>query len=182
MQLPEQDTFVARLKALSGAFLDAYVVVDSAQQIIDFNRVFYSLFPRSVARKLKAERLDAVLKLELAGEPLDLASKCLETRGALRYDEIRGHIADSEPISLIAAASPLVAADESIDGVFLCLRNVTDEAQVQSKYRTMLDHEARQRELLEQRIRDTEAELVTIKDELNRVEEALRNYEKGLLI
>lgn len=182
MPVPEQSTFVAKLKALSGALLDAYVVVDPTQQILDFNRVFYSLFPRSVARKLKAERLDSVLKLELAGEPLDLVSKCLETSSTLRYDEIRGHITDSEPISLIAAASPLLAEGDVVEGAFLCLRNVTDEAQVQSKYRTMLDHEARQRELLEQRIRDTEAELVTIKDELNRVEEALRNYEKGLLI
>jgi PAS domain-containing protein len=182
MQMPERSNFVAKLKTLSGAFLDAYVVVDPAQHILDFNRVFYSLFPRSVARKLKSERLESVLKLELAGEPLDLATKCLETRSTLRYDEIRGHITDSEPISLIAAASPLLTEDDGIEGVFLCLRNVTDEAQVQSKYRTMLDDEARQRELLEQRIRDTEAELVTIKDELNRVEEALRNYEKGLLI
>ena len=181
MGAPAQQ-FIDALKQFSGAILDAYVVLDSSQRIVDFNGLFFGLFPRSVARGLKQTPLGEVLTLELEGSPIDLAQKCVSESSTLRYDEVVGQIKDAEPISLIVAASPLVDQMQEVIGTVMGLRNVTDEAQVQLKYKTMLEHEAREREILQQRIQDAEAELVTVKDQLNGIEAELRNYKKGLLL
>ena len=181
MGAPEQQ-FTDALKQFSGAILDAYVVIDSSQRIVDFNGLFFGLFPRSVARGLRQSLLAEVLTLELEGNPIDLAEKCLNASSTVRYDEVVGRIKDAEPVSLIVAATPLVDQMQEVIGAVMGLRNVTDEAQVQLKYKTMLEHEAREREILQQRIHDAEAELVTVKDQLNGVEVELRNFKKGLLL
>lgn len=176
------DRVLESLKELSPGFLDAYVVVDGDQAIIDFNRVFYSLFPRSVARRLKRITLKDAIQLELAGHPLELAEDCMKNGSSLRYDEVIGYPEGGERINLIAAATPLRGPDGEVSGAFISLRNVTDEAQVQQKYRSMLDDEARERETLQKRILRAEAELVEVKDQLNGVEKELRDYKKGLLV
>ena len=176
------DPLIDALKQLSAALLDAYAVLDLEQQIVDFNRVFYGLFPRHVARRLKQARLDEILMLSVDGRPLDLAKECTDRMAPLRYDEIVGQIVEGERLHLIASAVPLLTAEQTQVGVFLCLRNVTDEAQVQTKYKTMLEQEARERELLQQRVRDAEAELALTKDALNATEELLRGHQKGLLV
>ena len=181
MGAPEQQ-FIDSLKQFSGAILDAYVVLDSSQRIVDFNGLFRGLFPRSVARGLKETHLSEVLTLELEGTPIDVAQKCTNESTTLRYDEVVGRIKDADPVSLIVAAVPLVDRMQEVIGAVMGLRNVTDEAQVQLKYRTMLEHEAREREILQQRIQDAEIELVTVKDQLNGIEAELRNYKKGLLL
>jgi len=170
------------LEQFSGALLDAWVVVDGRMKILQFNRVFYSLFPKNVARKLDGAKLGAALTFETQGAALDLAGDCMSRRSALRYDEIVGRVPGAPALHLIAAAAPLDAADGSVGGAILCLRDVTDEAQVQSKYKTMLDQEARQRELLEQQVRDTRGEMVQLSDRLSSVEAELLDYKKGLLV
>jgi PAS domain-containing protein len=170
------------LKQITPAVLDAYVLVDGEQRIVDFNRVFYSLFPRNVARQLKRLKLGEVITLRRGDQPIDLCAECMQKQAPLRYDEITGNVQDGDNIDLIAACVPVVSPTQLVEGAFVCLRNVTDEAQVQQKYKTMLEEEARARELLQQRIVDTEAELVTIKDTLNGVEKELLDFKKGLLI
>lgn len=177
-----QEQLIDSLKQFSGAILDAFVVLDASEQILDFNGLFFGLFPRSVARGLKQTHFGDVLALELEGKSIDLVRRCMSEKATLRYDEVVGRIKDGEPVSLLAAAAPLLDRMQEVVGAFVCLRNVTDEAQVQLKYKTMLEHEARERELLQQRIHDAEAELVTVKDQLNGVEAELRNYKKGLLL
>lgn len=174
--------FIESLKHASGALLDAYVVVDAERRITEFNRLFFALFPRSVARALKRHTLDDVLTLQLEGNSIDLLTRCLNDKASLRYDEVTGIIKDGETLSLIVSAAPISDEADNLVGAFLCLRNVTDEAQVQSKYKTMLEQEARERQLLEQRVQDAEAQLVTIKDQLNSVEDELRDHKKGLLL
>jgi PAS domain-containing protein len=170
------------LKQLTGALLDAYAVVDTDLHIVDFNPSFYSLFPRHVARQLKRKSLDEVLSLELGGQPLDIAQDCMAKATQLRYDEVVGHVADGDPLDFIVAATPLLSRTQETEGAFVTLRNVTDEAQVQTKYKTMLDEEARERELLQRRIHDAETQLVEVKDQLAVVEQELLDFKKGLLI
>lgn len=178
------ETLLDSVKQLSGALMDAYAIVDADANIVDFNRAFYSLFPRSIARQLKKRRFDEVLALELAGKPLDLAQECMGREMSLRYDEVVGRIDDAEttPLDLIVSAVPLVSPTQELNGAFISLRNVTDEAQVQLKYKTMLEEEAREREALQRRIKDVDAELVEVKDLLARTEEELLVFKKGLLI
>lgn len=176
------ESVLESVKQLSSSVLDAYALLDTQQNIVHFNQVFHSLFPRHVARKLKRAVLGDVLTLELNGEPFDLAGECMTSGNALRYDEIVGRLQDGRMLALIASAAPIFSRERVLAGVFVSLRNVTDEAQVQLKYKTMLEHEARQRELLTQEVRDAEAELVRMKDRLNAVESELRDYKKGLLL
>jgi PAS domain-containing protein len=171
------------LKHLSGALLDAWVVVDRQQQVLDFNPLFRGLFPRGVARQLKRSRFPEVLRLELGGQPLDVVAECIQRETPLRYDEVLGRVAEDDvALALIVSAAPLVAPTGTVEGTFLTLRNVTDEAQVQVKYKSVLEAEARERELLQRRIVNTEAALVDVKDQLATVERELLDYKKGLLV
>ena len=176
------DQALDTLKTLSGAFLDGYVLLNRKQKLIDFNRVFHSYFPRNIARQLKRKTLAKVLTLELAGEPIDLPEQCMAKGKPLRYDEIIGRIGSDLTRNLLIAGVPLFNNKQEVTGAFVCLRDVTDEAQVQSKYKQMLDQEAHERELLQQRIQEAETELIQVKDHLNSVEKELIDYKKGLLI
>ena len=40
------DNFLAQFKQLSDAIIDSWFVCDSERNIVDFNRAFFSLFPR----------------------------------------------------------------------------------------------------------------------------------------
>jgi hypothetical protein len=166
---------------LSNAILDAYVVVGLDQTIIDFNPVFYSLFPRNVARQLKKKTFREVVELELHGEPLDLAAQCMQKEKPLRFDEIVGRIQGGDSLNLIASCAPLINK-RTLVGTAICLRDVTDEAQVQVKYKSLLDDEVREREVLKKRIEHAERELIDVKDLLSGVENELREYKKGLLV
>ena len=176
------DSILHSLRELSLALLDAYVVVDPEQNVVDFNRSFYSLFPKNVARRLKRLKLAEILTVEVAGRPFDLAGECMEKGKPLRYDEVSGTIEGESMVSLIAAGVPITDENEQLCGAFLTFRNVTDEAHVQGKYKTMLEQEARAREILQQRVLDAEAELIRVKDQLGSVEQELLAHKKGLLI
>jgi hypothetical protein len=174
---------VQSLKHLSGALMDAWAVVDRDQQLLDFNSAFRGLFPRAVARQLKRSRFADVLALELGGQPLDVVAECMAREAPLRYDEVIGRVAeDDDTLALIVSAAPLIAPTQQVEGAFLTLRNVTDEAQVQVKYKSVLEEEARERELLQRRITSTEAALVDVKDQLATIERELLDYKKGLLV
>jgi PAS domain-containing protein len=170
------------LDELSGGLLDAYCVVDTDQRIVSFNRPFFALFPRSVARRLKTLTLTEALRTTFANRPIDLAAECMESGTARRYDELVGHVGEAHERSLLGAAAPLRDRDGAIAGAFVCLRDVTDEAEVQSKYKTMLDQEAVERERLTRQVRESEAELVQLKDRLASVEGTLIQLKRGLLV
>ncbi|MCA9562770.1 MAG: PAS domain-containing protein [Myxococcales bacterium] len=180
MAIPEQ--VESWFKQLSGGLLDAFVLLGSDRKVLEFNRPFFALFPRSVARHLKKSSLDEVMTFLNAGEQLDLVGECQSRNAPVRYDEIVGQVKEGDEVHLIASAAPLQVEGEAEGFVFVSLRNVTDEAQVQTKYKTMLAEEARQRELLQQEIRQAQSELVRVKDALNEVEDELRAYQKGLLL
>ncbi len=76
-------------------------------EIIAFNRLFFSLFPRPVARKLKGKKTEDLVQLLLNGQPLDLLEEVFERAASVRFDEVTGEIKGSAPLDLIVAASPL---------------------------------------------------------------------------
>lgn len=177
---------VEALRALQGALLDAWVVVraEAPRSVVAYNRPFFAMLPRRVARRLEERPLTEVMHFELAHQPLDLAEACLEQGRAVRYDEVHGHAQGEggDQFNLIAAAAPLIGGQGLPVGVLVVLRDVTDEAQVQTKYQQMLSDEAERRAGLEEALRRRTQELLAANDSLNAMQRELMDYKKGLLL
>jgi len=176
------DRWVEAIQNVQGAFLDAYVIVDTEGRVLAFNRPFYALFPRRIARNLTAEPLARHLVLELPGTEgrFDPVAECIERSGPVRFDEVEGSIEGGRALQLIVAASPLGA--DPIAGVMVVLRDVTDEAQVQVKYKQMLQEEADAKAQLEDVLRSRTQELLQATDKLNVIQAELTQFRKGLLL
>ena len=187
MTLPATlDEHVEAIRALQGALLDAWVVVraEAPRAVIAYNRPFYAMLPRRLARNLEGRALANVMRFELSSQPLELAEACLEQGRAVRYDEVSGQAQGEggERFNLIAAAAPLIGGHGLPVGVLVVLRDVTDEAQVQTKYQQMLSDEAERRAGLEEALRRRTQELLTANDNLNAMQRELMDTKKGLLL
>lgn len=170
------------LKRISGVFIDAYFVADREGNITDFNPTFYGFFPKSIARQLRRKRYDEVVKLESPGRG-DIVTECLTRGQAIRYDEIKGVIPDVRDLILIVSAVPLSEeGDDSPMGVLVLLRDVTDEAQMQNKYKQMLEIEAEEKAKLETTIRDKTETLLETNELLNDAQKELMQFRKGLRV
>src|SRR4051812_428279 len=49
---PALQQFLTEFKRVNSAIVDSYFIVDSERTIVDFNRAFFALLPRAVARGL----------------------------------------------------------------------------------------------------------------------------------
>jgi PAS domain-containing protein len=171
------------VQALWGAVLDAYVVVDLEARVVAFNRLFFSLFPRSIGRRLKGQAFDALLRLEIQDQELCIAAEVLSKHAVLRYDEVQAYITDGPNLPLIVSASPLLVPDhDEVLGAVIVLRDMSDLAQVQSKYQRMLSAEAKERQQLEYTIQEQGQRILELCDELNRQQSELLALRKRLLV
>ncbi len=178
MSLADQ---VEVIRALQGAFLDAWVVVDLDMRVIAFNRAFFTLFPKRIARKLEGRVLGEVLPFTFGGAALHPAAECIEKGGNVRYDEVEGKYEGGERQNFIVSATPLGEA-AAVSGALVVLRDVTDEAAIQSKYRDMIGEEADERSDLRDVLARRTRELLAANDQLNRMQEELTAYRTGLLL
>ena len=167
-----------QIRAIQAALLDAYVVVGVDQRVAAFNRPFFVLFPRRVARTLEGKPLSEVLTFRFNEALLDPVAECLERGAGVRFDEIEGQGPGESRFHFIVSASPLVEGERSV-GVLLLLRDVTDEVNIQSKYQNMLHEEARARAELEEVLRKRTRELLEAHDALNTTQGELMEYAKG---
>ena len=174
--------FLEQFKTVAPAIVDSYFVVDKDRRIVDFNRAFYSMLPKPVARGLKGKRCYDVLKLDICDSRC-IAHQCWKGGRHVRLNEIRGRIAgDQEERQLRFILSAVPITDESGEpvGALEIQRNVTDEATVQSKYKRMLESEARERERLATQIRTRTRELLETNQRLLETQKELLAYKKGL--
>lgn len=178
MSLAEQ---VEVIRALQGAFLDAWVAVDPEMRVVAFNRAFFTLFPRRIARKLEGLVLDEVMAFTFSGSTMHPAAECIEKGTNVRYDEVEGCYDGGEVQNFIALATPLGDAQAPL-GALLVLRNVTDEAAIQSKYREMVGEEADERADLRDVLARRTRELLAANDKLNKLQEEILGYRTGLLL
>ena len=170
---------VARVRTLGAAFLDPWVVMDADDRVVEFDARYRSLFPRHQARRLGGSVCCQFLKLSVCADGVHLASRCLAAGGPVRYDEIEATL-EGETLRLIASAAPIGPDDGPPDGVLILLRDVSDLADMQRKYREMLDRETRAGEALRQEITRKTKELMDTNMELNRVQKELLTLRKGL--
>ena len=169
-----------KLERIGSVIIDPYMVVDAELNILDFNGAFRSLFPRQVSRRLKKIRCCDALSLDIC------ASGCIAraawSKGQnVRLDEITGVIpATGEEVRLIGSATPICDSAGKQIATLVIYRNVTDEAKVQAKYKTMLEEATRERQELEEELRGRTRELLDSNETINRLEQELMQHRKGL--
>ena len=175
--------FLDQFKTVSSAIVDSYFVVDRERRIVDFNRVFYSMLPRQVARGLKGKKCYEVIELNICKNEC-IANQCWNENRHVRLDEINGTIigdAEAQQLRFILSAVPITDPSGQHVGALEIQRNVTDEAVVQVKYQEMLETEARERERLANQIRTRTKELLETNQLLLKTQKELLAYKKGLV-
>ena len=162
---PALQQFLTEFKRVASVIVDSYFVVDTERRIVDFNRAFFALLPRQVARGLKGKRCYEVIELNICKSEC-IAKQCWTDNRHVRLDEISGQIAgESQKLRFILSAVP-----------------ITDEAVVQVKYQEMLETEARERERLANQIRMRTKELLETNQLLLKTQKELLAYKKGLSV
>lgn len=176
--------FLQQFKTVAPAIIDSYFVVDTELKIVDFNRAFYAMLPRQIARGLKGRKCFEVVELNVC-ENNCIAKQCWEAAKQVRLDEITGTVigdAEATKMRFILSAVPITDANGTNIGALEIQRNVTVEANVQEKYQEMLENEAMERERLATQIRVRTKELLTTNHLLLKTQKELLSYKKGLMI
>ena len=161
---------------LIDGLMDPAVLVDSERNILRFNPA-YQVF---ADRRLRALQLAAamgtrccdVARLEIC-ENGCVAAQALKTGHPVRLDEIKARPTPDGDRTLIVTAVP-------IDDRFVVetYRDVTVDARIQRRYRTLLEAEKRAKETLEQQVLQRTAELEAANEELRRAQAAMIHQEK----
>lgn len=181
---PALQSFLDQFKQVASAIVDSYFVVDTERRIVDFNRAFYAMLPRQVARGLKGKHCFEVIELNICQSEC-IAQQCWKGNRHVRLDEISGTVVgDLEPkeMRFILSAVPITDGQGNHVGALEIQRNVTDEAVVQVKYQEMLETEARERERLANQIRTRTKELLDTNQQLLKTQKELLAYKKGMAI
>ncbi len=179
---PALQSFLERFKEVAPAIVDSYFVVDRERRIVDFNRAFYAMLPRQVARGLKGKKCFEAIELNICHSEC-IAEQCWQGSRHVRLDEISGNIAgtsDPKEMRFILSAVPISDDEGNHVGALEIQRNVTDEAVVQVKYQEMLETEAQERERLASQIRARTKELLETNQRLLRTQKELLAFRKGL--
>jgi PAS domain-containing protein len=174
--------FLAEFKRVASAIVDSYFIVDHERRIVDFNRAFFALLPRQLARGLKGKHCFDVLEHNICKTEC-IAEQCWAGGRHVRLDEISSHIV-GEPgkLRFILSAVPITDEHGNHVGALEIQRNVTDEAVVQVKYQEMLETEARERERLANQVRMRTKELLETNQLLLKTQKELLAYKKGLTV
>jgi PAS domain-containing protein len=181
-QHPALQRFLDEFKRTASAIVDSYFVVDAERRIVDFNRAFYAMLPRQVARGLRGKKCYEVIELNICANEC-IAHQCWEAGRHVRLDEISGTVigdSEAQQLRFILSAVPITDEQGQNIGALEIQRNVTDEAVVQVKYQEMLETEARERERLANQIRARTKELLETNQLLLKTQKELLQYKKGL--
>ena len=180
---PALQQFLTEFKRVASAIVDSYFVVDTDRCIVDFNRAFFALLPRQVARGLKGKHCYEVLELNICKSEC-IAQQCWADNRQVRLDEISGSIVGEaqQKLRFILSAVPITDEQGNHVGALEIQRNVTDEAVVQVKYQEMLETEARERERLDNQVRARTKELLETNQLLLKTQKELLAYKKGLTV
>lgn len=182
---PALERFIQQFKSTSDAIIDSWFICDNDRNIVDYNRAFFALFPRHEARNLKARKCYDVMRLTICQHSC-IAQQCWRDQRHVRLDEIDGRPLgqpdEAGARRYVLSAIPILDENNNPVGALEIQRDVTDEAQVQDKYRKMLDNEARERERLAGQIRARTRELLETNQLLLKVQKELISYKKGLAV
>jgi hypothetical protein len=144
MQLPPG------LLDFANVIIDSFFIIDRDHNIVEFNRAFHSMLPRTVARKLTGKKCYDVLHLDICQDNC-IAKGCWQSGRHLRLDEISGRFdPEGEAQRLILSAIPLRDEQGEFIGALEIQRNVTDQAIVQAKYQAQIEASTKVQQKLEE--------------------------------
>lgn len=170
------DALLETVRQLGGAFLDAWAVLDADNRIVAFDARFRGLFARHQARKLKGSACCAFLSFAVCDDGTHLATRCRDAGHSLRFDEIEARLEGEEkPRRFMLAVTPI-----GDDLTLLAARDVTDIASMQRKYRDLHVRETREIDQVKVELVRKTKELLDTHMELNRVQQELTRFKKGL--
>jgi PAS domain-containing protein len=175
--------FLQDFKRVAPAIVDSYFIVDRERRVVDFNRAFFAMLPRQVARGLKGKHCYEVIEHNICRDNC-IAVQCWQGGRHVRLDEISSTIAgeaEAKQLRFILSAIPISDEAGNHVGALEIQRNVTDEAEVQVKYQEMLESEARERERLATQIRARTRELLETNQLLLKTQKELLAYKRGLV-
>jgi len=180
------EEFLEQFKRVAPALTDSYFIVDRDRRIVDFNRAFYAMLPRPVARQLKGKHCYDVLSLNVC-ESECIAHQCWQEGRHIRLNEITGRVIgkegkDGEDLRFVLSAVPITGPSGEPVGALEIQRNVTDEASVHLKYKAMLENEVRERERLAAQVKTRTRELLEANQRLLKTQKELLAYKKGLVV
>ncbi len=174
--------FLTEFKRVANAIVDSYFIVDTDRRIVDFNRAFFALLPRQLARGLKGKHCYEILEHNICKTEC-IAQQCWAGNQHIRLDEISSNIVgEADKLRFILSAVPITDEQGNHVGALEIQRNVTDEAVVQVKYQEMLETEARERERLANQVRARTKELLETNQLLLKTQKELLAYKKGLTV
>jgi PAS domain-containing protein len=175
--------FIERVKTLDAVVIDPFFVVDAERAIVHFNRAFHSLLPRATARGLKGKNIDNVISYDLEGHSGCIVRTCWAAGKHLRLDEIKGLISGMDrPSTFILSALPFFESNGNPIGAMVVQRDVTGEADVQTKYQEMLDNARTEREELKELIRARTKTLLETHRQLIAAQRELMDHKRGRII
>lgn len=180
---PALERFIQTFKFHADAIIDSWFICDHERTIVEYNRAFYSLFPRAEARALKSRKCFEVMRLSICQTGC-IAEQCWKEQRHMRLDEIDGRPLglpdDVQARRYVLSSIPILDDAGQPVGALEIQRDVTDEALVQDKYRKMMDDEARKGERLAEQIRARTRELIDTNQLLVKVQRELLAQKKGL--
>lgn len=175
------ESLLARIRAIGAVAVDPWVIVDTNDKLVGYNAHFRALFSRQQVRNLDGSPCCKHLKLSICDGDQCLARQCRAEGQPVRYDEIPATLeGDAGTRQVIVSATPL-RADDGAEVSLILIRDVSDAAAVQRKYKSMLDQETKEKERLREEIRRKTKELMDTNTELNRTQKELMRFKKGLL-
>lgn len=174
------EAVLARIRALGAAFLDPWVVLDADDRVVEFDARYRALFPRHHARRLPGSTCCQFMRLGPCADGVHLAGRCLSV-GPLRHDDLEATLeGEAGTLRLMLSAAPIGPDEGPPTGVLVILRDITEVSEIQRKYRELADREARSGESLRQELTRKTRELMDTNMELNRVQQDLMRFKKGL--
>ena len=168
------DTFEA-LKLIGPAIADAWCVIDSNDRVVEFNSAFFALLPKPLARKVRELCCRDFLELDACAHGRCLRLEC-EAAGVLQPAEMDARVG-GVPLRLIVSGSRVTLPGNTL-GMLLILRNVTDEAAIQSRYQALVSETETERRALNALVEERSRTLLAANEALTRLEETLAERER----
>ena len=175
-RVPGAPSVPEHVKALLEASLDAGVVLDHERRILYYNRA-YQMASGARGRALAQAAENGTHCYDVF--PLDVCAtagvgcRARELGRPLRVELVKAQRGDGEEVTLAVSATP-IGEDMFVE----LYRDMTADVRIQRKYKTLLGHERRAKEVLEEEVRTRTAELMVAAEELKQTHAQLIHQEK----
>src|SRR5688572_6731007 len=161
---------LAQAKAFVNGMSDAAVLLDAEHRIVHFNAVYVTMTGqrRRVLEKLIAEGREPVRAAGLEGGLAAHRKQCLDGKQPVRLAELALETEGGQALTVLLTMIPVLEKDRAV-GIVEYMRDVTDDARVQLRYRELLALEQARAAELERQVEERTRELQVALEEVTRL-------------